>query len=897
MFQLLNRHLLAALFCGLFFCSKVNAQPVSIFEENINAVFQLEKEIATNNNIKYLFQKISEGNNNKPLNDITAQYAYTIKKQITKKYQEIEISVQITNEKITGDTLYRGFSISQLFKPETLNYTIVWMYGNKKQKEIISKMQLPESETFDIFRYTDTVAETGVTQQLNSDIKLVFDTRNKLKAEYRVNEINKYYSKVSKVDSLIDKLLKIQIASTQTENKLWTDNVIQYFNEATKAEELYLAIKQDNFYLLEVVRGNDPENLEKKTNELSVLSKGIKILTTKTIQKLHEIYFQDAQTALLNTDTLAAIENLKKSLNQNPVFFESNILLSEIYFNQKLIEQATSPAIIAHENSNLQTKNQKAKAHLQKIFDYHINQALQYNTSEDFDLATVETLKAENICAYLKNTHCPAKIKQINDGAIQGIYQRFLKQADAAITNNKLLEAETILTTARNYLSDYTLNLSDFAPINQRLIRIYFDYISNADMDNSIGNYKVANINYNNAVRFTRNYPFIPHISELEAGINTANSGIYNELITKAQALYYSGNTTEAEQQFELAKQFQIKNKLEPNADAEKNLLTIKQTAYINNLREANQQQYRNNYQPALDNYLLAYNLERNYPIERDTSLRTNIQKAALKLIDEYLKMATSELEVNNVNGAKEFYNKAILAQAQYGLLNNKATIHKLNDFNSNLFGEECKEIEDDYMLKIQKAITFMNRSEYIYADRALNSAIYLCQNQSVCNIDAQQATKLKDSIKLAVEYQYLLLKFADLSDTTQYTQALVQYETARQFHNTNKLLEKYNIQHKSQFDYFNSNKFDNFIIFGVIYYTELNETENALELLKTLFNKGIDKKITKHAQQKLGVKLAEKDNQNPVELTIIKQLTLYTNNNAWYSYLKTAYQNARIIK
>ena len=191
--------------------------------------------------------------------------------------------------------------------------------------------------------------------------------------------------------------------------------------------------------------------------------------------------------------------------------------------------------------------------------------------------------------------------------------------------------------------------------------------------------------------------------------------------------------------------------------------------------------------------------------------------------------------------------------------------------------------------MQFNSALHFIEKKNFIEADNALNKAIKISNENSVCHIITINALNKKQEISPVIKYQKMMLGIDKLIDENSYQGAIKEYLTAEKFFAENNI-SKFGLEIETLFNFIKNNETLNFVNFAVKYYTNNNNYDNALILLNNLSAKGYERSWAKNNQTLLGTQLAIRDFNAKPEANYKTKLIKYTKNNKWYNSLKKAY-------
>ncbi|MDZ4758035.1 MAG: hypothetical protein SGJ10_07855 [Bacteroidota bacterium] len=393
---------------------------------------------------------------------------------------------------------------------------------------------------------------------------------------------------------------------------------------------------------------------------------------------------------------------------------------------------------------------------------------------------------------------------------------------------------------------------------------IFNTYISQAKVDISKKLYKEAIEKVSKARNpcFTLNFTGCNDTADRYNKL--AWQGIYNKQVVDANAAMKMSNYILAEEKAQDAKRTARNNPKEipDTKKADEILGKLKQSEYdglvatgkadMNNADKVEQ---------ALYELQAAQTLQEKYTLKQNAEL-PKLLKAVRKTVSvKKLTALKSSMATLSMTEARKQYDIISLDIISAGL-ENDAEIKKLSaELSGKLGKKECDDARTDVDNKVKEAKELEKVLNFTDATNNYNIAIGIARKEKHCKIDSAEMVTSKTRIAAAVKYEALLAEAQKDLKEGAYFKVIEDLDQAAAYHKTQQL-ENLNIPFTDKIDWAVKNHDAAFHYYLADYYYKKSQIDNAFQMLKSSLSLGVDYRVTKDMQNKLGKDMANKDHQ-----------------------------------
>ena len=405
--------------------------------------------------------------------------------------------------------------------------------------------------------------------------------------------------------------------------------------------------------------------------------------------------------------------------------------------------------------------------------------------------------------------------------------------------------------------------------------------------------YSEALASANDAEKFCKSIPDFTCSDTIELIRKDCHTGIFNTYITNAKQSYTEKKFDKAETEINNAIDYQKNNaRYVTWSDEAFDLLDkIKAEQYTAAINLGKQEMKLFNYRNAFDDFKKASAIELKYDVIKDKQLPELIKKCKLELLYISGKEAEQAVADNNLTKARDVLKTVISEQAEYQLTGDKKLNQQIESLKKSIFSQECANEQTRYDNKIAEANNSAQRQEFIAAESQYNEAQVIANKNYDCGINPQAAQAGLDAMRIPAEYQRRLNQSKNYVLSHQYSQAISKYNETTDYFNKNKEVLT-GIDHKELVSFMLAYPYD-FLQYGITWYVNNNQPDNALLLMKNLRTRNVLAKLVKNEQIQLANAVAQRDIQTGSTLNPKQKVLEYTMGDKWYSVFSKTYVKA----
>jgi len=827
---------------------------------------------------------------------------YTVKLQIVHLNTNQQLKVFFNVNSLSGDAEYKSFSLTEML-PSKVSFLLKHIKNGEVLQTYtftkvpvngLSKETIIENATVQPFPVEEGIKMKDPIYTLEiSDLVFLYDTNDKLKFETKTSNVEKYYSSNTEIKTAITKLdaLKIDKASLFTlENP---EDVIEYKALASNYINLYNKTKNETFYNNLQINTNDPKELNGNLELMNTKSKELLTNATEVISKFDEVYYLKGMEMLKVSKTQLANSYFNKSISYNANYAPSHYQIAKINYDNDNSEGALTILDKVLKMSP-DSKTYSLTSDLIKTINCdYVDKAVSFNTKKDFDNSLIWLKKSTELSnKYTDISFSTMSVITENayKVAYNGKYEIFLASVDLSFKSGNLSSAESNLDIAAKYQTTYSSYINSNTEIITRHTNIYDKYLSNADASYISKSYDKALTDYLNAQRICKAVSYIPCNENLTTNIFNSRTGIYTTKIDNANASFKANNLDLAESTIDEANTYQTNFSLVKDSRVDKLIIDIKQVRYDKNITEGTTKVTTQDFKNALINFNAALEIENNYGITPNKKLISLITSTAKSLTLQKIEEGEKKVNINDLASARTIFQEANELKNSYLLSSDKDVLTAISALNDKIFQQECLNYRSNYDGYYQQAINSIFDSDYITADSNLKLAIEVTTSHTECMIDGTNAIYKKKEIEEAFTYQTKIAEAKKEVTNKNYKNSVIKYLEAQEYFATKDIGGNFSLTHVELYNFISQNT-TQFIDYGVKYYSENSDLDNALNLMKLLESKGYDYKLTKTNQTFLGTQLAIRDHTLNASVDAKTKITEYTADNKWYKYLAKAYK------
>ncbi|MEI6124676.1 MAG: hypothetical protein WCQ95_13745 [Bacteroidota bacterium] len=394
----------------------------------------------------------------------------------------------------------------------------------------------------------------------------------------------------------------------------------------------------------------------------------------------------------------------------------------------------------------------------------------------------------------------------------------------------------------------------------------------------------------NKAATFCQSLPNYTCNDTIELVRRDCHRGIYAQHIKNGNDLFTQKRLNEAQTEANTAMNYQKQYSIfipDNLAAADLNQkIAIEQ--YYQTLKRGKDALTAKNFRDAFDAFQSAKLLEDQYPVKKDKLLPDLLKKSKLEVLMLDLDDADQAVATNNLSKARTLLRQVIDDQSVYGLLDNTKLSTRIDGLKKSIFSQECMNAQKEYDTKIAAAKASANQAQYIQAETAYSEAAQLVKNNPDCGINNNEVVVGLKYVEKPAQYQGLLNQCNEFAKSYSYGRAIDAYNNLTTYYNSNGI-SSYNIVHQPLQLYIASFE-SGFVMYGVTWYTNGNDLNHAMYLLKLLRQRNVPKAATKLHQTTLARAQAIADYKANLAMNAKLKVTEYTLGDKWYGTFTSEY-------
>ncbi|MBN2664357.1 MAG: hypothetical protein JXR68_11970 [Bacteroidales bacterium] len=791
---------------------------------------------------------------------------------------------------------YNGFTMPNSLQPNKISFKMEFI----KNGTILSEYNITDKDLngqLSKQNYTAPVDVQTGTNNKNRYMLKVSDVKIKYSSN-RVSDFNRWVKLIDDYEqanqNVISELTKLQKIPTD-ENVLASlpnlEEIENYQVLSQNALNLANSTKTAGFFYSLNINNNDPINLNQNIENLIQYSNSLLASTNNVLSQIDLIYLDRGNLLYKQNKINDAVYNFNKAIEHNSRLTPAHYMLALISFNSGDYEQSEN--ILKNIFFNLGGDNQvlsDAKDLSNNLYNTYLSNADRELSGKKYVDALFWLNHAQNWCNTLNEVPCSNNLNTKFKVAYEGEMNNLLGLVDNEIKIGNLDNAQNLLKNAISYRNQFISYLQEAQPIIDRATNIYNAYINRAISSKQSNNFDGAISDFITAKEFCTNSNFIICPTDIDDKIIDARQAKYNNQITIAQNQINSNEYNTAEITLLNAEEYRSNYNLQKASNYDRLLLSAKQKQYDAAIADGRNLYNSTKYQEAILKYEFAQNIENNYNVRKNNNLTTYIKSAARQLVLQKIDAAEVKVVENNLNVARQISQDANDIAQKYDLVNEPQISTAFENINKKIFNQQCVNFNNEFTQYYNIALNKISEKKYIEAESFLQKAINLATTHVECSISMADAKNKMQEIALAVEYQKMIINANNFKDGSNFQSAIDEYIKAGEFYRNNNLDTRFSIYHTPLVDYIAAGA-NNFVLWGINYYAQETNLDNAFTLLKVLKSRNYNSKLTKNQQLLLGVKIAERDFSNQ-PTGIAKILVLqYTNGDKWFKYFAKSYK------
>jgi tetratricopeptide (TPR) repeat protein len=528
------------------------------------------------------------------------------------------------------------------------------------------------------------------------------------------------------------------------------------------------------------------------------------------------------------------------------------------------------------------------------IFESFIDQAKYFLEKEQFNVAKGLLINGNRFYQSAYGRSAPVELNILLSKSNYGIYNSYLHLIDRAVDIGNYGLAENYMEKATRFQAENTSTIisnNHILKITEKLVDLYiskgFNLTGKDEFKEAIYCFEQANRLCFSIKRFNHDY-LIKH------GIIRSLNGYYNQLLGKAGENMEAGNLAKAKIQLDSASELAMRHPSQIIQSENINAIehNLNYYVYLKEIEKGKKLLAENNFNMAYEHLHRAFELEVNSEFEVYESVFDLFSRSATPYLIHLCSLAEVKVMKNQLEEAREIYERCFTMQREYGLNYEPALQASLALLNNNIFSKNCEianlrfeGILDDFKKTVESA-------DFVHALEVLNETHDLFTINYFCEFDKSQVAILEAQFKPAARYQTLAgeaQKALLENDKQRFTELYKEMELLSHSHEViRKRIEPLPLHYL-----FSVKKNLAFLETLINDYKSPEEFETGVKILHVLAANSYTGKDVKNMQQHLAQKLAAADKASDVTVNPRINVEQYTGGNTWFRHFKKVYLNS----
>jgi hypothetical protein len=722
-------------------------------------------------------------------------------------YSTSEILLEISDIKITGDTLYRSFNISPSLRPDCFE----GKFTLNDQEELIQDKIVKVSEIGlkRSVRIGFCDFEENPTTRLNGKLtNFDFSVKASEKLENHVNDINDYWASKVLMDSLQSEINENNISNSNDISQLFV------FWDKTRKISIIASESIDNEVL--GLQYFDPIDLIGKKNQFDRLNTRFRTLLETELKKVMRKDFVKG----IAENYLHSLQHYRQA-SKRVDFYDANIFYnaSQLKVDKYFVEMLTELGRPDEHNSVAQ-----------QIYD-----GLKKTAFEEFekdDLANAITIFTD-LKAFEKAFPDLLKDAQVEDRFVkakEGLLNSFLQIASRAMLANNTDMAARYHHKAEDFRKKYYAEdqLDDIKDMTGNLVSAY--YKKGMELKNSNLTEDAIRM-FEQALTTSKTFGNGSFTVEILRELKLLHMQVYLELVKNATEFFEDGNETMAVTENEKALFYREDHLefLETSVEAIMLQRKMKQPVVNRSIENGITSAQQGQAKQALEAYNNARILADEFKLTVDAPIDSLANSAAKQVIIQTIRSANSKVWSNEMDAALKIYTEAKELQQKYGLESDSVIRDEFSRLDNKMIQQACFNCKRDYdnlVLKLEKAIR-MNRFDQFA--NTLQAAIELGEQNSGCLIDLTKVRNFQNKYQKLLDYNKRYNEVMQVMYNQGFAEAISLYEKLDEDSHLFSLND-YAISHLTVLQFIENQDNSGLTRIALDYYLTKNDAANALK-------------------------------------------------------------------
>jgi hypothetical protein len=752
---------------------------------------------------------------------------------------EFQIYATINGLRLTGDTRYRGFDLSDLLKPSSAKFTLerVSQQGGILDSWKFESVPLnAEPAVLANFKVSDSLTIFDQNSFKLRDLMFLYAPADKTPFANRTILIDEYYASVPELELIYTELKRIDPEDIEQLNSSETDlrrlrSQIETIKGGGYEAKLGLSNQQD------------PAGYLGRFREIDAFAAELSTRVRDNKANLHLMYYNRGLDFLEKGDRPKALTNLQTAINIAPGFAPAHLALAKLRYQEGDLGSASKGLVHIFSKLSPDPAIRKEGGTLAgTIYQNYLGNADYALKQKRHDNALTELDAAAELCSVIEEVPCTEQLDGLYSGAFTGIFDVLVNNAEKSIQNGRAEQAINEALVARKYALDHTPYITDTASIVlvlneayrlefQQLLSDIEVLLQNNDIDGAEQAVDAA-ISYRKA-----HLAAIPVAGALTALENQVADRRYHLLISEGKAL-------------------------------------------------ASQSKW----DVALSKYEAAGALEQTYSVRSDSMLPGMALATAKALLLQDLATALELARSNRLRPARDMRLAIDEVRKRYSLQNDPDIQPPYQEMKNAIFNQECTNAQAEFDQLVARGESEAALRDYLKASASFDAALEVITANAACGMNAGPAKDGKTRIAPAFAYQQKIESVEKSLNRALYREAVTTYLAAGQAHVAGDLGNVFGLKHASLFDYLLQSGSNEFVKYGAEHFSEEKDYDSSIALLKDLRAKRYPKGRLKPLMVSIGQALAVRDFQQDPSTNPKTKGLMYTSGDKGLKKLYKAY-------
>ena len=812
-------------------------------------------------------------------------YYYGIEQNIQKiAANTFSASAKITGDNCTGDIYYKGFDISDILKPEYVDFTAVVVdQGNYIQKINFSDIRIDEQNNAEVSFNFETWDDSRKFKLILKNINFYSDSGDQDFFFNRLSAIDNFYASIDAMDIEAKKLGKHHVLPQNIESSLIL---------LSEAQRLVSNIKSSSFSNYLLISGDKKKIYDEQLHKLNT-----------AISK-----FQNAYLEIVNTSNFIKISQsysalAKEFVNESGSF---NILSQDVshsnqsYFYYLGTTARTSSSINTIKNgikkillktkycNDTQTVLNRLK---REIYLAYLQKSDQLSTDQNYHQSRGVLIQALNFHNLTMGTGVPLDLNIAFSKANYGIYNSYLHLIDRAIDIGNYELAENYIQKAGDFqeLNTTTIISGQYmGSVYNELVKLYINKGISLNQEEA---YDEAAYCFQQAQAVSNRLGIFNHDYIIKHGLDEARNGMYATYLTRADQYIEEGQENMARENLENANDLANKYPSQIRHLSQIDSLTnrFNYQLYLNRIADGKKYQTEGNYNEAYLSFLSALIIESKSSFPIYEPLVDLFADAAVPYLKDQCKMGELMVKQNRLDEARQIYDSVFQLQSDFGLYYERELQSGLALLNNSIFSKQCDIASKEFGQIIERFENAVEAGDFISAMAILDESDELAHKNYYCDIDQSKVALLQKEYEPAAEYQKLASEAQKALSTNDYKQFTEIYQKLEDLSARYEIIRK-RIEPMPLHYLFSIKKNLAILESSLNQYQNEDDLALALRILQVMETSNISGRDAKGLQEKLGKKLAYIDRSEMQSDNPKANVEKYTGGSSWYKHFKKAY-------